>query len=179
MKFGSILSISIFLIFNVVFANRIRAQTTWEKLQAQPKPSFVGLNKDSITVDIFSNDIFFSFGPNVNNQLRETCIYHLKKAGVKVSSEKLNTLKYPNLYISIQFEPIGSGYNIVGYTFSVSVGLRQKVILERNKKITDYAITWLRVKTSYAPATELLINIRNILKEKIDEFVIEYLKAKT
>ena len=158
---------------------------TWEELQAMPKPMMKGLDNDSISIEVYGNDLLILTNYDIyklialSDDLKLMSKLELRKAGIKVANEKLDILKYPNLYISIQLEAVGNERSVFGYAYSVSVGLRQKVILARDKNLNDYAITWKRIKTSYASSENVLPTIKNTIKEKINEFIIEYLKAKS
>lgn len=66
----------------------------------------------------------------------------LKKGGVKVLTQEecLKTAGEPYLYININ-TAVGKPQSNL-YLYSIDIGLIQNVVLERDPKVTTYAITW-------------------------------------
>ena len=168
--------------FLLAFNNNIIPQTL-KQSDSRPEPTMVGLSNDYIYVDISCNDFMFILGDvdkfiSLIDQFSANTISRLRTAGIKVSDDDLlGKLKYPNFYVNISLLAIGNNQVTYGYAYSVRFGLWQKVILSRDRNIEEYGTTWARSEIGYASKENLIAQLHNVIKEKTNEFIIEYLKA--
>lgn len=99
----------------------------------------------------------------------------LRQYGVKVLSqkEKLQASGYPYLYINVNpliNEKIGLA------AMSISVQLKEMVLLERNRTIRDTATTWNKGKTLLY-GLHKLDKTRDDVRDLVDMFINDYLAA--
>lgn len=113
------------------------------------------------------------------SQLQTDVELRLRKAGIKVLTrqERLKTPGYPFLYVNVSTvkTPETLGGLLGGlYGYSISVELREKVILARNRSIETYAATWSKGVVGTVGADKLR-SVREGVGDLVDEFINDYL----
>ncbi len=95
----------------------------------------------------------------------------LRQAGIPLLSRADRPPGSPYLYVNVNTYQSRVGL----YAFSVQAGLVQFVILERNRNITSQATTWEATGSVGAVGSEKLSEVRNAVRDMVDEFINAYL----
>jgi hypothetical protein len=99
----------------------------------------------------------------------------LRQAGIKVLSreERSIDIGFPILYLNVNTLKTGDGF----YAYAISLRLRQAARLIRNSEIIALVDTWNATGVIAVVGKTKLSDVREDVKDKVDEFLNAYLAA--
>jgi hypothetical protein len=95
----------------------------------------------------------------------------LRRAGLRVltPTEALASVGRPTLHLRLDVSRVPDVEGV--FVYSVDLSLRQHVRLTRDRTLESYAVTWSEHRAVGAVRAERLGMVRDILYQKVDEFV--------
>ncbi len=95
----------------------------------------------------------------------------LRRAGIRVlaPAEALASVGRPTLHVRVSVLRVADATD--SYVYSVDLALRQQVQLARDRAIESYAVTWSENRVVGAARAGQLAVVRNVLMQKVGEFV--------
>jgi hypothetical protein len=186
----------ILFILIIVFVSDVKAQESNDDIiQRMKESSMQGIDKKSeslrglkevqILIEALRPDIEED-GLKIS-QIQTDVELKLRLAGINIYTETPITLRKmflhfemgaPYLYVNVN-----SNKNVLGfYSVNISVALKQNVYLPREmkddiKKVHLSTITWVRESLGSAREAEVANYVRDIIKDKVDEFINDYLSV--
>ena len=134
------------------------------------KESLRGIKSIAVTTGIISRNAK-KMGIN-KNSLRKYIESKLGAAGITVANhDELHAdSAIPSLQVGFYLS-----YSKPTYMYTLMLGLNEKVHLERDPKITAYAMPWWRIiRGEHTGATGLQKEVEESLRRLVDEFVKDY-----
>lgn len=165
--------ITIILVF--FYLNKSFSQSNVKPIYQMPiDSSLYNLSQDGIAIYVNTSDMVLVYRDFPNSSTFGDIIKNFIK--IKFVDVGMNIVEFdgikPYFYVNILVLPFESSFS-----YSVIVGVSQKVILHRNKNLKDIALTWMRFDIGHATKKDIFNSITNTIEIKINEFIIEYLKA--
>ena len=140
-----------------------------EVLTLQEK-TLVGIKELAIIIQ-YPNDIPLKASLN-GVDLRAIVESKLRSAGIKISSNPRS--EGPNIYVNINVADISE----TQLFFILEIGIIEFARLERNPDIRVWkTTTWKEVSMGSTPVSTFTQNVKNILDDMMNKFLVAYLKA--
>jgi hypothetical protein len=148
-----------------------------------PDPSMAGV--DSIFVDVSMTNLWFQYSLGISvdesialsEKLQREVEAELKKSQIKVSNERSTIREHPHLFVSVMLGDPFEGHTKV-FPFTVCVGFRQKVMLQRQPSVSVLAFTWQRLAVGATTRENIFASIVETTLAKVNEFNITLRKSK-
>ncbi|MFC1489811.1 hypothetical protein ACFL6K_01245 [Candidatus Latescibacterota bacterium] len=159
----------VLLILMMVFVSDVFSQA----LNNEEIKSLKGLKSVFVIVEALSSDV--EKDGLKQSQIKTEVELKLRMAGIKVQNEDewFNEPWAPFLQVSVT--PL-KNEAISNYSYSFGVSLYQYVVLTSDTDIIIPAITWQSISLGIVGSRNVAI-IRNLVEEKIDMFINDYLTA--
>ncbi len=180
MKNTHLIIITIILAF--FYLGKTFSQSNVKPIYQMPiDSSLYNLSQGGLAIYVNTSDMWMVYGDFSKGSSFEDLIKNFIK--IKFVDIGLNIVDFdgikPYFYVNILILPFESNQTITSVSYSIIAGVSQNVILQRDKNLKDNALTWMRFEIGHATKKDIIISITKTIDKKVDEFIIEYLKANT
>ena len=164
-------AVSVFIVTSV--APLLATDDVMERWQERQRGSLAGLTGVSVVVE--------RLRPEVEREgltqliLRTDVELKLRQAGIRVltETERLEMPGAPFLYLRVST----STREAMPYAFNIALELRQWVRLLRDPTLTTLGTTWYAVGSTGIVGSRHVADIREVVRDAIDQFINAYLAA--